>query len=558
MAGFYLAVGEEFFDNLRRSGCYYVDKTEMIYEIAGAGGARVTLFTRPRRFGKTLAMSMLQSFFDITKDSRDVFEGLAVTKHADFCRQWMNRYPVLFLSLKDVCGLDFENAYAMLKARIADLCKKHFYLADSQKVNVLDQQVFLKLCAEDAGISQVKDALLLLTRMLHAHYDRPAVLLLDEYDVPLAKAYDAQKASPEYARRMLDLMRALMSSALKTNEYLKFAVITGCLRVAKESIFTGVNNFKTYSILDRRYCSSFGFTKDEVKALLNEAGYADQMDRIQSWYDGYVFGDREIFCPWDVVNFVWDLLENPNKEPDNYWKYTSGNDILRFFAHNLSFQVSEKFETLMNGGTIVQTISDELTYHNLSEKEDNLWSVLFMTGYLTKAEKLEYGRTVHLRIPNTEVAEIFQETVVACFRDSMDGNVQMELMETLWNGKEQEASRIISDLLWDTISYNNYHENYYHAFLTGLFAGQPYVVKSDQENGLGRTDLVVNDPKNRRAILIEAKKADTEDAMEKECVRAKRQIIDKQYARGLSGYTSIVCYGIAFYQKTALVRRLEE
>ncbi len=557
MAAFNLAIGEEFFDNLRRSGCHYVDKTELIYDIATAGGSRITLFTRPRRFGKTLAMSMMLSFFDITKDSRDVFEGLAVAEHTDFCREWMNQYPVLFLSLKDVFGLDFENAYAMLKARIANLCKKHFYLADSEKVNALDRQIFLKLCKETGSISQVKDSLLLLTRMMYAHYNRPPVLLLDEYDVPLAKAHDAQTDSSEYYDRILDVMRGLMSSTFKTNEYLKFAVITGCLRIAKESIFTGVNNFKTYSILDSRFGSSFGFTQHEVEALLNAAGYADKMDLIKSWYDGYVFGNSEIFCPWDVINYVWDLMENPDKKPDNYWKYTSENEILRAFTKNPAFQISEKFETLMNGGMIVQTISDELAYRSLSDKEDNLWSVLFMTGYLTKAKKQEQGKTLHLKIPNAEIAEIFQETVVNYFVDTMDRNIQKELMDALWNGQEQEASRIISDLLWDTISYNNYHENYYHAFLTGIFAGQPYAVKSDQENGLGRTDIVIKDRRNRRAMIIEAKKADTETAMELECLHAKQQITEKQYARGLSGYTKIICYGISFYQKTAMARLLE-
>ncbi len=557
MAGFYLAVGEEFFDNLRRSGCYYVDKTELIYDIAAPGGPRVTLFTRPRRFGKTLTMSMLQSFFDITKDSRDVFEGLAVTRHEAFCREWMNQYPVLFLSLKDVAGLDFENAYAMLKARIADLCKKHFYLADSEKVNAPDKRIFLSLCEGQASKSQVKDSLLLLTRMMYAHYGRPVILLMDEYDVPLAKAYDALKDAPEYYTQMLDVMRAMMSSAFKTNEYLKSAVITGCLRIAKESIFTGVNNFKSYSILDSRFSSSFGFTRDEAEALLKAAGFADKMDLITDWYDGYVFGNCEIFCPWDVVNFVWDLMKEPDKQPDNYWKHTSGNDILYSFARNTEFEISEKLETLMNGGIIFQTVSDELVYNRLSEKEEHLWSVLFMTGYLTKAQKLEHGRTVHLKIPNAEIAEIFEETVVECFRDTADRGLQKQLLDALWNRQEQEASRIISELLWDTISYHNYHENYYHAFLTGLFAGQPYAVKSDQENGLGRTDIVIKDRKNRRAVIIEAKKADSEAAMEKECMRAKKQIAEKQYARGLSGFKSIICYGIAFYQKTAMVRLLE-
>lgn len=508
MSKFTMPVGIEFFENLRRSGCYYVDKSELIYKVACSENTSVTLFTRPRRFGKTLTMSMFQSFFDISRDSRDVFEGLEVVKHEEFCSKWMNQYPVLFLSLKDAAGLDFESAYGMLESKIADLCKAHFYLADSKKVNDSDKKVFHRLCDEAAKPNQVKSSLLTLTRMMHAHYDKPVIFLLDEYDVPLAKAHDADKAEKDYYPKMLDVARGLMSCVLKTNPYLKFAVITGCLRIAQESIFTGVNHFSTYSILDEEFSDSFGFTQKEVK------------------------------------------------QPENYWKDTSSNDIVSEFVGNPKFKVAKKFETLMNSGTIEQTITDRLTYGSLKSSEDNLWSVLFMTGYLTKSDKTEKGDTVHLKIPNAEIESIFEESVTNLFEKNLDFTLQDNLMEAFWGKDEKTASEIITRLLWKTISYNDYHENYYHAFITGIFVGHSYEVDSNQENEEGRTDLIIWDPDNRRVIIIEAKKANAKKDMEKMCLEGVQQIADKKYYMDpkFDGYKEIICYGISFYKKDALVR----
>lgn len=557
MAGIRVAAGEEYFENLRKSGCYYVDKTELIYKIAADDGARVSLFTRPRRFGKTLTMTMLQSFFDITRNSKDVFAGLAVSEHKEFCQKWQNQYPLLFLSLKDVEGLDYDEAYEMLGSRIADLCKSVDYLEISHKVKLSDREAFKKLIYEEASGAKIKNSLLLLTRMMYDHFKKPVILLIDEYDVPLAKAYEANQDSPGYYKKMLGVIRGLMGSALKTNPFLKLAVITGCLRISKESIFTGVNNFKTYSILDSKFGNAFGFTEAEVIKLLDAAGLSNKLGLVKSWYDGYIFGKTPVFCPWDVINFVSDCRDDPDIEPDNYWQDTSSNDIISNFVDDEKFDVSNKFEALLNGETIEQTITDKLTYESLSDEEDNLWSVLFMTGYLTKADKAKNGNKVHLRIPNAEIAGIFEDSVVSHFHKIIDRNLQKELMAALWNRKEDEASKIISEFLWNTISYNDYHENYYHAFVTGIFVGCGYVVKSNQENGLGRTDIVVTDRKNRRAIMIEAKKASREEDLEDACLDGKGQIIQKQYTKGLKGYTQILCYGVGFFQKTALVRNLE-
>ena len=550
-------VGGENFDELRRRNCYYADKTEMLYELVNNTDNIVTLFTRPRRFGKTLTMRMIESFFDISRDSRVVFEGLDIMKHEDFCAEWMNRYPVLFITLKDAESLKFETAYEKLKTIISDVCQKHLYLADSEAVTSFDKDVFIRLCAKTGTDTEVQNSLLLLCRMMNAHFGKPVILLIDEYDVPLAKANEEKEAGERYYEEMLEVTRGILSTALKSNDYLKFAVVTGCLRIAKESIFTGVNNFASYSVLDEKFSKSFGLTQDDVDTLLKESGLEDKQEIFRDWYDGYIFGREALYCPWDVINYVSDLLYSTNAKPKNYWAKTSSNGIIRDFAGHKDFDVSEKFETLMNGGTITQTISDELTYDTVHETEDNLWSVLLMTGYLTKADPDEDGSTVSLRIPNAEIAGIFETAVVRLFRENLDKSRQRALMDAFWSGDAEAAAELISDFLFDTISYHDYHEDYYHAFLTGIFVGLGYGVKSNHEQGLGRTDITLTDKKNRRALVIEAKKSESEAAMPADCDEALDQIVKKRYAEGLKGYRQIECYGIAFFQKTALVKKLK-
>ncbi|MBR2529351.1 MAG: AAA family ATPase [Blautia sp.] len=548
-----IGVGGEFFDRLRENKCYYVDKTELLYELVHETDNAVTLFTRPRRFGKTLTMSMMECFFDITKDSRDIFAGLDIMKHEEFCAEWMNQYPVLSVSFKDVEGLTYSKAYNKLKMTLADVCKKYIVLMDHSETDIDDRNTFARLKSQTASNAELQGSLKAIMRMMKAVYGKPVILLIDEYDVPLAKANAEKEGGERYYPQMMEVMRGILSTALKSNDYLKFGVVTGCLRIAKESIFTGVNNFKSYSVLDDRFSQYFGFTQEELDRLLYQANLEEKATTFREWYDGYVFGWNSLYCPWDVLNYVSDLSYRKTAKPKNYWKNTSSNAIIRNFIERTEFPVKKKFETLMNGGNIVQTISDELTYDTFHETEDNLWSVLLMTGYLTKADPEEEGGDItSLRIPNREIASIFQDTVVKYFSDHVNADVQKAMMEALWAGDEKAASDAISHLLWQTISYMDYHEDYYNAFLAGIFVGRGYEVESNKERGLGRPDIKLTDDVNRRILIIEAKKSNSKGQMGHACKEALQQIVDMEYAKNLDAYT-VICYGIAFFQKSALV-----
>ena len=555
---FKVGVGKSDFEELRESGNYYVDKTELIYELVNDTDNKVTLFTRPRRFGKTLMMSMMENFFSIRKDSKNLFEGLAITNHEDFCKEWMNQYPVLFVSFKDAEADTFDSAYKMLETSIADLCKKLSNITDSELVNQADIDVFNRLMYQKAEEQDIKNSLKTIMRMMKAVYGKKAILLIDEYDVPLAKASEKNTAKNGYYSKMLDIIKGIMSTALKDNEFLQFAVITGCLRIAKESIFTGTNNFASYSVLDERFSRYFGFLEDEVETMLEAADRKEAAKDIKEWYDGYVFGNSYVYCPWDVINHISALRYKRTAKPKNYWKNTSHNGILLTFVERTDFDVADKFETLLNGGMIKQAISDELTYDTLHSSEDNLWSVLLMTGYITKSDPEEDDDTVSLKIPNREIASIFEDTVVKYFNETVNTDSINELLNSLWDSDEKHATEILSELLWNTISYNDYHEDYYHAFLAGVFVGRGYSVESNKEKGLGRPDIFLKDRRNRRAIIIEAKKSDKESDMDKDSDKAIKQIIDEKYAEGISGYGQILCYGVAFYQKQAKVKILKK
>ncbi|MBQ7165801.1 MAG: AAA family ATPase [Treponema sp.] len=553
---FTVGVGKSDFEAIRTAGNYYVDKTELIYELAAKRENGVTLFTRPRRFGKTLTMSMLANFFDIRKDSRAIFGGLDIMRHEDFCREWMNQRPVLSVSLKDVEGMSFEDAFDMLRTTLADLCTGLTGIESSQSLNPSDKNLFNRLMFKTASKDDVKNSLKSLMRMLSAAFGRKVILLIDEYDVPLARASEKNTPENQFYANMLDVIRGMLSSSLKDNEFLEFAVVTGCLRIAKESIFTGTNNFASYSVIDERFSHYFGFTGEEVGKMLEASGLEDASGVIREWYDGYVFGTSHVYCPWDVISYLYDLRADPAVLPKNYWGNTSHNGILLSFVKRPEFRVKGKFEILMNGGTVTQTISDGLTYDTLVSSEDNLWSVLLMTGYVTKSDPSERGSTVSLRIPNREVAAIFQGAVARLFQDTVDRRVQDSLMDALWNGDEEAAGKAVSDLLWKTISYNDYHEDYYHAFLAGVFTGIGYEVELNKEKGLGRPDILLKDDDNRRVLIIEAKKSSREADMEGDCRKAIAQIAGQGYAEGLYdyGYTQVRCYGVAFFRKRALVR----
>ena len=552
-----IAVGDESFDEIRKAGLYYVDKTELLYDLVGRTDNKVTLFTRPRRFGKTLGLSMMESFFDINRDSKTVFEGLDVTKHKEFCISWMNQYPVLFISFKDVDGLDFESAYGQLQSILADYCKTVVstfnYISDDSAV----LEIFERLRYQKGSLSDVKGSLKTIMRMMKAVYGRPVILLVDEYDVPLAKASEKNTAQNRYYEQMLDVVKGMLSLALKTNEYLKFAVVTGCLKIAKESIFTGTNNFASYSVLDDRFSRYFGFTQREVDEMLAATGLTDKADIIRKWYDGYVIGNTPVYCPWDAASYISALLYDRNAGPKNYWRNTSSNSVIRDFVNHSDWGITDKFETIMNKGTITVTVSDELTYDTLHESEQNQWSILLMTGYLTKADPSSRGQTVALKIPNAEIEGIFEDAVVKQFTDTLDNSRQKELMAAFWGEDIEGAVKQLNDFLWDTISYHDYHEDYYHAFMAGLFVGLGYSVDSNKESGLGRFDIRAKDRKNRRVLIIEVKKADSAAKMGAACDEALKQIVEKGYAKKIeTGYEKIICYGIAFFQKSALIKKL--
>lgn len=548
-----LPLGIENFKELREEGCYYVDKTGLIEELLEQT-FKVNLITRPRRFGKTLTMSMLAEFFDITKDSRKIFEGLKISRCTDICKKWLNQWPVLFLSLKDVSGREFSGAYGLLKQEISKLCISHAYLETSSAVDETDRNSFIRLKNRNGDEIDVKCALDTLLRMMNAHFSKPVILLIDEYDVPLAKAADNG-----YYDEMLDVVRTLLGMTWKTNASLKFAVVTGCLRLAKESIFTGANNFISNSVSGERYNSCFGFLETEVKQLLDDVCLPEYLKEMKKWYDGYVFGGREVYCPWDVLNHVSVLMLNPKTSPANYWKDTSHNEIIRKFIDHPEIAVNDKFELLLSGGIIQESIVEDLTYDILHSTESNLWSILYLTGYLTQGSLAASPGKVSLRIPNEEVKTIFADTVAEWFGDSVVRMNREGMFAAWWNGEEKILNELVMDILFSTISYFDYKEDYYHAFVTGLFAGAGYDVVSNSEMGKGRPDIVVKDRKNRRALIIEVKHSRSEKVMQQDCRKAFAQIETGQYARQfLKGYKTILCYGAAFFEKTCLIQKVEK
>ena len=549
-----IVVGNDIFDQFIKDDGYYVDKTELIYELVATTRNKVTLFTRPRRFGKTLTMSMMESFFDIGRDSASVFTGRKiVVDHPDFCKEWMNQYPVLFLSLKDVEGLTFVSAFKMLKIVLSDLCKKHVYLLEDKRVDPDDVMMFRRLKSETADLEEVKHSLKTIMRMMMAVYGKPVILLIDEYDVPLAKAEETK--DKEFYRQMLDTIRGMMSLSMKTNDYLKFAVVTGCLRISKESIFTGVNNFACYSVTSRKFSQYFGFTQEEVAGMLDAFGLPGKLNLIKDWYDGYIFGNTEVFCPWDVSSYLSAVIDDEEEEPRNYWADTSSNAILNDFVNHSTIDASEKFEALLNGRTITEDISEELTYDHISDSEKNLWSVLLMTGYVSKADKTAGRGKVKLRIPNAEIAHLFKDAVVARFERTLDARDVDAFIAAMWNKDAQTASNMLTKILWNSISYFDYGENYYHGMLNGIFTSRGFAPDSNDEAGLGRLDLRVKDRGKRSLLLLEFKRSEKEEDLDADCDDAIKQIFKKGYDKVKpEGYEQQLIYGIAFCAKTAKVK----
>ena len=572
MPKFTMPIGKSDFAKVRTAGDYYIDKTMLIEQIT-ASGAEVTLFTRPRRFGKSLNMSMLQHFFDIREKSESLFDGLAISKNKTLCDNWMNQYPTILVSFKTVDATNFQDAVAQLKLVLADLFRSHIYLMADENVDEDDVNKFKRIKSETPQKSDMMDSLSLLTRLLYTHYgNKPVILLIDEYDVPMAKG-DAHG----YYGDIINIMRSMYNKALKDNPYIKFAVLTGCLRIAKESIFTGLNNPKIYSILDYGFQEYFGFTDSEIDRLLADTGFTEYKEKIKQWYDGYRFGDTDIYCPWDVLNYVSDLQQKAGVEPKDYWANTSGNDILKQFL-NSKFNPRSDFEALLNGKCIKKRIVENRSYNDLISSEDNLWSVLLMTGYLTVVPEDEVPAEdissndingVYLRLVNNEIKELFSTTVSDWFKETVYKNSRDDLFKALWDGNAAELANIISRYLRTTISFYDYSESFYHAFLAGLFSGFGDIsvtqkrkpgsisIKSNREYGEGRADVVIENRVTHTAAVLEFKVADNITDVSSMCDVALSQIHDIGYAEALQedeGY-DLISYGVIFYKKRCFIKK---
>lgn len=551
-----IPVGVSDFEQIRKNGYYYIDKSGMIAEILKTESTAVTLITRPRRFGKTLGMSMLAHFFDIRKDSKELFEGLEIAENTALCRKWMNQYPTIFLSFKDVDGLTFSSAFDMLSATVTDLYKEHLYLLDSNRVNFYDKEIIRRIVGGQASVTEIKKSLSMLIKAMRDHYGKSVIFLLDEYDVPVAKA-----SSHGYYAEMLEVIKALMSTALKDNNSLRFAVLTGCLKIAKESIFTGTNNFVSDTIASSGLNEYFGFTQSDVDKLLEDADATDHAEHIKEWYDGYHFGDFDVYCPWDVMNFLRDLQRDPMAKPASYWKNTSDNAIIRSFIEYAGSSITGKLESLMAGRYITQQIEENLTYDYLHSSEDNLWSILYLTGYLTRVRNEELSAPLPhgemaLMIPNAEIQEIFETTVQTWFTDSARVWNRKLLFDAVWSGNGNALTKEMNALLRMTISYHDYKEDFYHAFLAGIFAGAGYMVESNKEHGEGRSDVVVIDSCGGRVAVFEAKYSKTLEKLTADCDAALQQIDDRMYAKEFEdNYDQVFCFGISFFKKRCLVRK---
>ncbi len=546
-----IPVGISDFGKIRSEGFYYVDKTGLIAELLRAK-AEVTLITRPRRFGKTLGMSMLEAFFDIRKDSRKLFAGLEIEENQELCQKWMNQWPVIFLSLKNVDGLHFSDAYQQLVYEISCLYQEHSYLLNSPTLSELDKATFKRILERQAKRTEVAGSIQLLSQLMNRHYQKKVILLVDEYDVPVAKAN-----SNGYYKEMLDVMKSLMQSMID-NTARQFAIMTGCLKIAKESIFTGTNNFVSDTIHSSRRNEYFGFVQEEVAQILQNAEIEEQSENIKKWYDGYRFGNVEVYCPWDVMNYILDLQYNPNAKPASYWKNTSDNAIIRSFIDYAGSSITKKLETLLAGGYIVQDVDENLTYDYLHSSEENLWSMLYLTGYLTRtdADTNLPDSKIALAIPNAEIHEIFETTIIKWFQDSAKTWDKNKLFEAVWNGDSEAITKEMNMLLRRTISYHDYREDFYHAFLAGIFTGAGYMVDSNKEHGEGRSDIIVYDSLHGRLAVFKEKYVRTLEKLESECDVALQQIDRRMYTKEFEeDYDEILCYGISFFKKRCMVKK---
>ena len=491
MKRFGMPLGISNFEKIRENGYYYIDKSLLIKDILKDGTPyEVNLITRPRRFGKTLAMSMLNCFFDIRKDNKKLFEGLKISKYKDICDEYMNKYPTIFITFKDINGLNFDTAYRALTYNVTSLFNEFDFLLDSKNIKEDDRNNFLALKSGNFDETILKNSLYLLIKIASIYYDKPVILLLDEYDVPLAKAGEYG-----YYREMLDVLKGLLSGSFKDNKYLKMAVITGCMQISKESIFTGANNFVSNTISKGSLNEYFGFTDNEVEQLLIDVDFIKQLPVVKKWYNGYNFGGIDIYCPWDVLNYVEDCISNSyNLKPISYWKNTSDNLVIRSFINYKINTIKDNLELLMNDKYILCHLEENMTYDFENYNENHFWTILYLTGYLTKCrdnfiskedlKKIENDDIVALVIPNYEVKEIYKDTIITWFNDSVKNFNIDKLFKAIWKNDTHVATEELNRLLLKTISYHDYKEDFYHAFLAGIFAGGDYIVESNKEHVL--------------------------------------------------------------------------
>ena len=556
-----LPTGIEDFKEIRTDGYYYVDKTALIEQVLDKR-SKVTLFTRPRCFGKTLNMSMLRYFFETGTDSK-LFNGLYISQNAELCEKYMGKYPVIAISLKGVDADSYTKAKAQIIKIINREARRHRLLLKSEKLDSFDKELLTQLLSRNMEEDTITSSLQELTELLEAHFSKKVVVLIDEYDVPLAKAYENG-----YYNEMVLLIRNLFGNVLKTNDSLAFAVLTGCLRIAKESIFTGLNNFKVYSITNTEFDETFGFTNEEVRKMLVYYGLDSHFEEVKAWYDGYRFGNADVYCPWDVVNYCEDHKENTNAELQNYWMNTSGNEVIQHFVDSMNdphMLTKSELELLVSGDTVVKQVDEMITYKELYSNIDNMWSTLFMTGYLTQRGKEPDGR-YHLAIPNREICDCMVRRVLALFKRSVSQN--RELLRSFCNAMlASDASTMehaLTEYMGKTISIRDsfaksIRENFYHGLLIGILGSQgAWKATSNKESGDGFSDILieVNEDDLRIGMVLELKYSKTENALDKECDDALQQIEDKNYDQELreKGYTKILKYGIAFYHKKCRVK----
>ena len=559
-----LPIGIDGFEKIRTNDFYYADKTMFISELLHNWG-EVNLFTRPRRFGKTLNMSMLKSFFEIG-GKKELFEGLKIAQEKELCEKYMGKFPVISISLKSVDGLNYETATAALRSVIGDEAARFGFLEESRNLSMDEKASYLRLVNVDLSSEAdytMSDAALTgslktLSRLLAKHYGRNTILLIDEYDVPLDKAFQSG-----YYDQMVSLIRNMLGNVLKTNDSLYFAVLTGCLRISKESIFTGLNNLKIHTVSDARYDEYFGFTDEDVDELLGFYELTAYKDVIREWYDGYLFGKINVYCPWDVINYCDELLADPTVPPKNYWANTSGNSLILRLLQKADQTTKDQIEELINGGTIVKSIRQELTYREIDDSADNIWSVLYATGYLTgKHVENEDADIFALRIPNGEIAKLFTVLVQDWFRETTlaDSTRINRFCQAFTSGDTAMIEDMLHDYLWDSISIRDsavrkgMKENFYHGMLLGLLQSQgTWSIQSNAETGEGYSDISIRTPE-RVGIIIEIKYAHNGN-LENACAEALSQIEEKKYAVGLQrrGMKKVLKYGIAFCEKECMV-----